>query len=381
MSPELLNTYVDWLFKALGIFILICLGISFLVIFFDWVKEKLAKKKNRRILKDEHYQELVDAANRKTQVVNRQIQSLDKCSKEIETLTQILNNKTDSFINILQEKLLQYKDTASLLKGIDESIHQSVQTLQENPLMNKIEERLTEILRDRMNPFTKELDHNLSQYKETTNLLKEIDGSIINSVATIQNTGIENLNQLLTIKNSPFIHFIQQNLADYKRTANLLQRVDNNIHTSASNIGESAILLEKRDRELKEEINCLLSLEGKSQEDMDHLIRKYRQTRKNKYGLCFNYELELSFYLDYPIDVITMPTVGKRVLKEYFKCETLEDVLSVMLLHQKKGLYKIKDIGGRSIMDMEDYFIEIGLLEIKNKKFYTSKLCIPGNIA
>ncbi|GAB6122502.1 hypothetical protein JCM30204_36510 [Dysgonomonas termitidis] len=48
MSPELLNTYVDWLFKALGIFILICLGMSFLFIFFDWVKKTLAKKKNRK---------------------------------------------------------------------------------------------------------------------------------------------------------------------------------------------------------------------------------------------------------------------------------------------------------------------------------------------
>lgn len=381
MSPELLNTYVDWLFKALGIFILICLGISFLHFFFDWVKENLANRKHHKIIEDEHYQELIDAANRKTQVVNRQIQSLDRCSKEIEALTQILNNKTDSFIRALQEKLLQYRDTVHILRNIDQSIQQSVQTLNNNPFMNRIEERLAEILDMKMSSFTKDLNGNLSQYKEITNLLKEIDESIINSAATFQNAGIENLNQLLTIKNNPFICVIQQNLADYKQTANLLQRIDNNIHTSASNIGESTILLEKRDRELKEEISCLLSLEGKSQEDMDHLIRKHRQTRKNKYGLCFNYESELSFYLDYPIDVITMPTVGKRVLKEYFKCETLEDVLSVMLLHQKKGLFKIKDIGGRSIMDMEDYFVEIGLLEIKNKRFYTSKLCIPANIA
>jgi uncharacterized protein YukE len=383
MSPELFNTYVDWLIKASGIFIMICLGIVLLIIFFEWVKGKLAGKKRRRIIKDEHYHELIDAANRKMQVVNRQIQSLDRCSKEIEALTRTLDRKTDSFIDTLQEKLLQYRETAGMLKDIERNIHQSVQTLQENPIMSKIEERLAEIIDANMDSFSKDLQDRLFQYRETTGLLESIGQNIRQSAVTLQGsplaTGIENLNRVLNTKSNSFVRFIKENMTEYERTANRLQRIDNNIHSSAASISESAVLLEKRDRELKDEINCLLSLEGKNEEDMDYLIRSHRRQRKNRFGLHFSYESELSFYLNYPMDIIPMPAVGKRVLKEHLECETLEDVLSVMLLRQRKGLYKIRDMGERSITALEEYFMEIGLLEIKNKTFYTSRLCISSN--
>lgn len=382
MSPEVFNTYVDWFIKASGILILICLGTVLLIIFFDWVKEKLASKKHRRIIKDEHFQELTDAANRKTQVVNRQIQSLDRCSKEIEVLTQTLDKKAGSIIDTLQEKLLQYRETARMLKDMERSIHQSVQILQENPLMGKIEERLSEVLDTKIDSFTKDLQDRLLQYRETAGLLESIDQNIHQSVVRLQGsplaTEIENLNRVLNTKSNPFVRFIRENMTEYKQMANRLQRIENNIHSSAASISDSAILLEKRDRELKDEINCLLSLEGKSEEDMDYLIRSHKRQRKNRFGLHFSYESELSFYLDYPMGIIPMPAVGKRVLKEHLECETLEDVLSVMLLQQRKGLYKIRDMGERSIMALEEYFMEIGLLEIKNKSFYTSRLCIPS---
>jgi hypothetical protein len=87
-------------------------------------------------------------------------------------------------------------------------------------------------------------------------------------------------------------------------------------------------------------------------------------------------ESELAFHLDYPIDILPIPMVAKNILKNKFKCEYLKDVLSVMLLQQRKGLtHNVRNMGKKSIVELENYFCEIGLLTIKNK-CYISPLCI-----
>ncbi|MFV0362736.1 MAG: hypothetical protein ACK5LL_06565 [Suipraeoptans sp.] len=319
MSPELFNTFVDWFIGALGISVLVLIAFTLAMGFYDWIKEKCT---HRKMIEEQHYQDLVESANRKIQVINRQIQSLDKCSKEIEGMTEILNKKTDSFLHTLQEKLLQYRETTAVLKDIDGNIQKSASVIKENPLLNSIED----------------------------------------------------LAGLLGKKADILMRTIEKNASNYQGTAILLKRIDANMRLSAASINESAVLLEKRDKDLQNEISILLSLEGKTDKEIDYLIHSYKAKSKNKFGLQFNQESELSFYLDYPIDILPIPMTAKNIFRNKFKCEYLEDVLSVMLLQQRKGLtYNIRNMGKKSIVELENYFCEIGLLTINNKH-YTSDL-------
>lgn len=266
MSPELLNYYVDKLINASLIFILTIVSFSFLGVFLCRIKNKWTNRKRRRTTKDDCFQELLDSANRKTQVINRQIQSLDKCSERIEDLIEIVDKKIDHFTNNLDVKLEQFRKIAGLLKDMD-----------------------------------------------------------------------------------------------------------NSIKRSATSISNNTDILERRDKELQDEIKCLLSLEGKTGKERNALLRTHKDKKVNKYGLSFNRNPENAIYLDSPIDMLPMPSIGKRALKTHFKCENLEDVLSVMLLQQRKGLLqRSRNIGKKSVVAMEDYFSELGLLIIKDK-CYTSE--------
>lgn len=321
MSPELFSTYVNWIIGTLGISVLILIAFTIAMGFYDWIKEKCT---HRKMTEEQHYQDLMDSANRKIQVVNKQIQSLDKCSKEIENMTEVLNTKTDLFLHTLQDKLLQYRETTAILKDIDGNIQKSVSVIKENPLLNSIEA----------------------------------------------------LTRLLGKKADTLIRTIEKNASDYKGIAALFKKIDTDMRLSAASINKSAVLLEKRDQDLQNEINVLLSLEGKTDKEIDYLIYSYKTKSKNKFGLQFNYESEQAFYLDYPIDILPIPMVAKNIFRNKFKCEYLEDVLSVMLLQQRKGLtYNVRNMGKKSIIELENYFCDIGLLTIKNKS-YTSQLCI-----
>lgn len=321
MSPALFNTYVDWFIGALAISLLVLIAFALAMGFYDWIKEKCT---HRKMIEEQHYQDLMKSANRKIQVINRQIQSLDKCSKEIEDMTEILNKKTDSFLHTLQEKLLQYRETTAILKDIDGNIQKSVSVIKENPLLNSIEA----------------------------------------------------LTGILGKKADILMSTIEKNASDYEGTAMLLKKIDTNMRLSAASINESAVLLEKRDKDLQNEISVLLSLEGKTDKEIDHLIHSYKAKSKNKFGLQFNQESKLAFYLDYPIDTLPIPMVVKNIFKNKFKCEYLEDVLSVMLVQQRKGLIcNVRNMGKKSIVELENYFCEIGLLAIENK-CYISPLCI-----
>jgi|GEM_PF-6125971 hypothetical protein len=366
MTPELFNTYVDRFIGTIIIFVFL----AFVVNFCWWINEK---RKQRKAIKEQHYQDLIDSANRKIQVVNRQIQSLDRCSKEIESMTETLNTKTDSFITTLQNKLLQYKETTSILREIDESIRKSVSIIRENTLMNGIE-GLTELIDKKTDSFLETIKSGTVEYA------KDIDASIQKSMLIVQEnsliTRIENFSELLNQKTDSFIDTIEKNTLESKNATGLLKKADAGIHLSATQINESAIILEKRDRELKEEINCLLSLEGKTTEEIDYLTRSYNRQKKNKFGLRFNHESELSYHLDYPINILPIPQMAKQVLKEQFGCVCVEDVLSMMLLKQRRGmLTAIRYIGKKSITELEDYLCEIGLLVMVNR-YYTSPLSI-----
>lgn len=169
MSPELFNTYVDWFIEAVAISVLVLIAFTFAMGFYDWIKEKCT---HRKMIEEQHYQDLIESSNRKIQVINRQIQSLDKCSKEIEGMTEILNNKTDSFIHTLQEKLLQYRETTAILKDIDGNIQKSVSVIKENPLLNSIE-TLTGLLGKKADTLMRTIEKNASDYRGTAALLKK----------------------------------------------------------------------------------------------------------------------------------------------------------------------------------------------------------------
>lgn len=322
MKTEVFDSYVIGMISIAIASLFIPIGLHILLNYFSRIKKRLKLNKMQKQINKEEYQDLIDSANRKIQLVNKQILSLDRCSKEIERLTEVLDKKTDSFIHSLYEKLLQYRETATLLKEIDESIQKSVSVISENTLMK----------------------------------------------------GIEGLTGLIDQKMDSFIQTIENNALKSENMADLLKEVDTRIHLLATNINESAIILEKRDRELKEEISCLLSLEGKTNEEIDYLTRSYNKQKKNKFGLRFNFESELAYYLDYPINVLPIPQMAKNALKDQFECVCIEDVLSMMLLKQRRGmLTAVRHIGKKSITDLEDYLCETGLLIMVNR-YYTSPL-------
>lgn len=320
MESKIFDPCVIWLIGIAVLPMIICL----LANNFFRITKKRKFKKIQKQMSGEKYQDLITFAERKVQAINKQVEALDRCSKDIEMLTETLDKKTGAFIYALQERLKDYRETACILKEIDESIQNSVSTIQGSRLISSIE-ALTEIL-------DKKADR--------------------------------------------FVNAIEKSTSDYEGTAGRLRRIESNIHLSATSISKSAVLLEKRDRELKDEVSLLLSLEGKTESEIDFLLRSYKKHNKNKFGLQFNHESELAFYLDYPVDILPIPQMAKSALKVQLKCDYLEDVLSVMLLQHRKGmLSNTRNIGRKSIGELEDYLCEIGLLTVKDRH-YTSQLSI-----
>lgn len=281
MNPELFNTYVDWLIKALSMFVLAVMTLELLCIPLDWVQDKLRKRKKYKFITDEEFQEVLESTNRKTQVINKQLVALDRCSDEL-----------DKFIGVFQKSFSQYEQTADRLKKLDDDIHYSTASIQK-------------------------------------------------SIASLDDRDKEHQN-----KADAFICILQEYLSQYSKITDRLKSIDKNIHGSANSICRSTTLLDKRDKELKEEIENLLYLE------------KYPDRRPE-------------LHLDKSIDCLDLSASVKYKLRNQ-NCTTIGDAMGLMLKYQRKGLLQLKGVGKHTVYRLEARIDELGLIQIQNGSYLSA---------
>lgn len=275
MNPELFNIGVDWLIKALSMFALAVITFGLLCIPLDWVWDKWRKQKKYKFITDEEFQEVLESTNRKTQVINKQLIALDRCSDEL-----------DKLIGIFQKSFSQYEQTADRLKKLDDDI-----------------------------------------YYSTANIQK--------SIASLDDRDKEQ-----QIKVDAFICILQQCLSQYSKTTDRLKSIDKNIHGSANSISKSSTLLDKRDKELKEEIENLLYQEK-------HPDRKPEA------------------HLEKSIDCLDLSASVKYKLRNQY-CTTIGDAMNLMLKYQRKGLLQLNGVGKHTVYMLEARIEELGLIHIQN---------------
>lgn len=275
MNPELFNTCVDWLIKSLAMFALAVMTFGLLSIPFDWVRDKMRKRKKYKFITDEEFQEVLESTNRKTQIINKQLVALGRCSEEL-----------NRFIDIFQKSFSQYEETADRLKNLDNDIHHSTASIQKSIALLDVRD------------------------KEQQN------------------------------KADTFICMLEECLSQYSKTTDRLKSIDKNIHGSANSISKSTLLLDTRDKELKEEIANLLYLE------------KYPDKKPE-------------IHLDKSIECLDLSASIKCKLRVQ-NCKTISDAMNLMLKYQRKGLLQLRGVGKHTVYMLETRIEELGLIKIHN---------------
>ena len=275
MNPELFNTCVDWLIKSLAMFALAVMTFGLLSIPFDWVRHKVRKRKKYKFITDEEFQEVLESTNRKTQIINKQLVALDRCSEELNRL-----------IYIFQKSFSQYEKTADRLSNLDNDIHHSTASIQKSIALLDVRD------------------------KEQQN------------------------------KADTFICMLEECLSQYSKTTDRLKSIDKNIHGSANSISKSTLLLDTRDKELKEEIANLLYLE------------KYPYKKPE-------------IHLDKSIESLDLSASIKCKLRVR-NCKTIGDAMNLMLQYQRKGLLQLRGVGKHTVYMLETRIEELGLIKIQN---------------
>ena len=275
MNPELFNTCVDWLIKSLAMFALAVMTFGLLSIPFDWVRDKMRKRKKYKFITDEEFQEVLESTNRKTQIINKQLVALGRCSEELNRL-----------IDIFQKSFSQYEETADRLKNLDNDIHHSTASIQKSIALLDVRD------------------------KEQQN------------------------------KADTFICMLEECLSQYSKTTDRLKSIDKNIHGSANSISKSTLLLDTRDKELKEEIANLLYLE------------KYPDKKPE-------------IHLDKSIECLDLSASIKCKLRVQ-NCKTISDAMNLMLKYQRKGLLQLRGVGKHTVYMLETRIEELGLIKIHN---------------